>query len=457
MNKQQQDELLERYGVDPRVGEAQEKYAGKETIDLIVKAIYEDLDTKADGAHKHAATDITEDDTHKFVTQALFDKISRDRKVYELAKADLNAADETVLTTVKDMKEGDLAIVKTAITTGEAPSQTTTEYEYSAYMYLGNKWVALSGKVDADKVIIRKDFLGAGDWDRIGNYTKGKTETSTIKANGISVFDFLTNMVTAKIQPKVTAEPAVSGFTLEGAKSVEVGTKIETAKFKGATLSAGSYTYGPATGVVAKTYKVDRICDPARLSKESVGNAAAGEDNNEATGFILGDDPAHASNVVKTLKYKMTIGYNEGVVAHDSTKNPSVPEVKIAAGNKSQETASYTCFRKYFYGATTDTEALTSDIVRGLTNSNGAYKPQTITVTVPAGSKRVVIATIGTAKGVTKVINKSAMNADMTAAFTQATLQVEGANRFKPVEYKVWTYQPAVPYENTTTLEVTLG
>lgn len=452
-----QDELLERYGVSPRAGEKTETYVGEATFELLTKNVYEGLDNKADSAHKHAATDITEDDTHKFVTQELFDKISRERKVYELTKTDLEAADDTVLTTVQDMKEGDLAIVKTAITAGEAPSQTTTEYEYSAYMYIGTKWVALSGKVDADKVIIRKDFLGAGDWDRIGNYTKGRTETSTIKANGISVFDFLTNMVTAKIQPKVTAEPAVSGFTLEGAKSVEVGTKIETAKFKGATLSAGSYTYGPATGVVAKTYKVDRICDPARLNKENVGNAAAGEDNNDTTGFILGDDPAHATNVVKSLKYKMTIGYDQGVVAHDSTKQPSNPEVRIQAGNKSQETAAYTCYRNFFYGHTTDVEALTSDKIRALTPSNAAYRAQTITITVPAGAKRVVIATIGTATGVTKVINKSAMNADMTTAFTQSTVAVEGANKFKAVDYKVWTYQPAVAYENQTTLEVTLG
>lgn len=83
--------------------------------------------------------------------------------------------------------------------------------------------------------------------------------------------------------------------------------------------------------------------------------------------------------------------------------------------------------------------------------------PGTLTINVPAGAQRVVIACIAGKTGVTKVINETAMNADVTGTFTQSSVNVEGAEGYTAVAYNVWVFEPAVPYENAATLKVTLG
>lgn len=374
-------------------------------------------------------------------------------KVFKGQKTSLETADSEVIKkyfeehTKPQPKEGDVFIVETLVE-GKL-------YEMSSYCYLENKWEAITGNVDANKVILRNDFIGAGNWSQIGNYTKAQNGTSTIQAKGLSVTAFLQGMVSKREQPRITAQPAVSGFALNGAKAVEVGTKVPEAKFGNAALSAGAYEYGPATGVVAKVFKVDRIALPSSYNQESVASAASGVDNNEGKGFIIGDGAEE--NTVTSLKYKVTVTHNEGVQALDNLKALSKPEIKIASGTKVQETAAYTGFRQFFYGATSEKPEVNSAYVRGLTNSNCAYSPRTLSITVPAGTKRVAIACISGKTGVTRVINETALNADVTSTFVKSTVAVEGANGYTAKDYNIWVFEPAEAYKQIAVLKVTLG
>ncbi len=60
-------------------------------------------------------------------------------------------------------------------------------------------------------------------------------------------------------------------------------------------------------------------------------------------------------------------------------------------------------------------------------------------------------------RGVTKVINETAMNADVTSTFVKSTVPVEGANGYVAKDYNVWVFEPAVAYGNAAVLKVTLG
>ena len=162
-------------------------------------------------------------------------------------------------------------------------------------------------------------------------------------------------------------------------------------------------------------------------------------------------------DAVASLKYKATATHGAGATAKDNLGSDSNPAVAIAAGTKSKETAAYTPFRNYFYGATAEKPTLNSDYIRSLTKSGKAYAAGTLTINVPAGAQRVVIACIAGKTGVTKVINETAMNADVTSTFTQSSVNVEGAEGYTAVAYNVWVFEPAVPYENAATLKVTLG
>ena len=378
--------------------------------------------------------------------------------VYGGTKTDLAASDGSVIeayfTAHTDVtpKKGDVFVV-TTIVGGK-------EYERSAYHYNGESWEAMTGCVDADKVIMREDLVLAGDYTQIGNWTKSASGTVTKETNGKSVAAMFKDMTSKTLQPTITAQPSVNGFGLSGAGAVEAGTQVGTASYLAATLNPGSYKFGPksGTGVVASNWKVERITDKATTQVASVDAAslAAGSDNNGGAGFVIGD--AGGDNAVASLKYRVTATHGAGVQAEDNLGGASNPAVAIAAGTKTKDTAAYTPYRNYFYGATADKPTLDSAYIRGLTKSNKAYAAGTITINVAAGTQRIAIACISGKTGVKKVINETAMNADVTSTFTKQTaVAVEGANGYTAKDYNVWVYEPAKPYENACVLKVTLG
>ena len=347
--------------------------------------------------------------------------------VYAATKADLSASDDSVISGYFDQnkdakpKKGDVFVVTTTV--------DGSTYEQSAYFYDGSAWAAMTGSVDADKVILRDNITLAGGYTQVGNLTKSQNGTATFATKGKSVMDALTEIFSKRLQPTITAQPSIGTFTLTGAGAVEAGTKVAAAAYSGATLNAGSYQYGPATGVVATNFKVERIT-----------NGDAGGDN-----------------AVSSLKYRVTATHGAGVTAKDNLGAASSPVVAIAAGSKTKDTAAYTPFRNVFYGASTSKPALDSAAIRALGKTGKAYAAGTLTINVPVGAQRVAIACIATAKGVTKVINETAMNADVTGTFVKSTVSVEGANGYAAKEYNVWVFEPAVAYGNAAVLKVTLG
>lgn len=377
--------------------------------------------------------------------------------LYEGTKSDLSASDSSVIeayfTAHTDItpKSGDVFVVTTIV--GDK------EYEKSAYQYTGEAWEAMTGNVDADKVIMRENLMLAGDYDRIGNWTKDKNGTATKEVSGKSVAAILKDLTSKTLQPTITANPSINGFGLSGAAAVEAGTAVATASYLAATLNPGAYKYGPkaGTGVVASNWKVERITDGGTEQVASVDAASlpAGSDNNGGNGFIIGD--AGGDNAVASLKYRVTATHGAGAQAEDNLGGASNPAVAIAAGTKTKDSAAYTPFRNFFYGATAEKPTLDSAYIRGLTKSGKAYTAGVITVNVPAGANRVVIACIAGKTGVKKVINETALNADVTDTFIKKTVAVEGANGYTAKDYNVWVFEPAVPYENAAVLKVTLG
>lgn len=375
--------------------------------------------------------------------------------VYSGTKTDLTTADSDVISAffgeeeAPTPKEGDVFIVTTLV--------SGVTYEMSSYWYDGEQWVAITGNVDADKVIMRDNITMAGNYTQVGNKTKDQNGTAEFATKGMSVADILTDIFSKRLQPTITAQPSISGFNLSGAKAVEAGTELESASYTAGTLTPGSYQYGPETGVAASNWKVERITDGGTEQVASVDAASlpAGSDNNGGNGFIIGD--AGGDNAVASLKYRVTATHGAGVQAEDNLGGASNPAVAIAAGSKTKDSAAYTPFRNYFFGATAEKPALDSAYIRSLTKSGKAYAPGVITVNVPAGANRVVIACIAGKTGVKKVINETALNADVTDTFTKKTVAVEGANGYTAKDYNVWVFEPAVPYENAAVLKVTLG
>lgn len=328
----------------------------------------------------------------------------------------------------------------------------------SSYMLnqAGTDWEPITGPVDYSKVIVTDNITLAGNYTQVGNITKGQNETKTLEVKGKTAKDIFMEIFTKKQQPTITAQPAVSGFSLSGAKAVEAGTKVATATLTAASLSAGSYQFGPATGITASAWKIDRVTNVPTLNTK-IADANQATDNNGGKGFIIGD--GSEENVVNSLKYTVTATHGDGAVANDNLGGASSPEVKIAAGTKTQTTSAYTPFRKYFYGHMTDKSEINSAAIRALTNSTGPYKASSFQITVPKGATRVIVACIEGVTGLKTVINNSSLNADVTEVFKKQTVAVEGAEAYTAKNYNVWVWEPANPFEleTGTKLTITLG
>lgn len=369
-----------------------------------------------------------------FATQADFDTLNQNvakigGEVYQVTS---ESTDITVLASGIIAKKGDVLIATNGLGVKSA-------YHYDET----DGWIACDGMVDATTVILPENITMAGDYTAVGNLTKSKTGTKTFETAGKSVAAALTEILSKRLQPADPTQPSVS-LTFSQAKAYEVGTEV-TPSYS-ASLNAGSYTYGPATGVTASAWTVT----------DTNGNSAT-----TASGsfdkFTVGDDTNY------TITAKAT--HNAGTVAKDNLGSNSNPVKQIAAGEKSKTSGAVTGYRSYFYGilSTSSTEApLTSAIIRGMTNG-GAYdgaKSITMKVNGSTTAKRMVVAipNSSTRAGVTKVMKTDGLATEITASYIETVnaVDVEGVGGHKAVKYDVWVYEPA-SIDSAEVHEITLG
>lgn len=338
--------------------------------------------------------------------QALIDK-AEDKVSVLLVEG--NETDTEKLATIANPAQGDMAIVERAVTKGSKVNSHT------AYAYDGEKWCAMDGNYNAKNVYFDNDFTYTNAIGAIGAPDGG---SGKLAASGKSVEEFMATILAKETNP-TTTEP-VASVTLSGGGTVEVGTHRNISY--SASLSAGSYTYGPATGVVA-------------------GTVTASFDGQTKTG-ATGTFDNVVANGTKTLSVSIT--HNEGAVPKTNLGNDYTAG-KIAAGTKfATASGKLVGVRHMFYGVVkTDGFVLDSASIRSL-NHEAASKKTITTFTAGEGAKKVVVA-CPSGYNVSKVTLPSAMGADATKDFVKQTntVNVEGAEGFTAVPYNVWVFEPA--------------
>lgn len=339
--------------------------------------------------------------------------------LYKYTRTDASQSDADAISAAlgeNTAVQGDIVVITTTV--------EGSTYEQSAFMYDGAQWAAMTGKVDADKVILQNDITMAGNYTQVGNLTKEQTKTATFATKGKSVAEALTEIFSKRLQPTITSNPAVT-LTFGQAKAYEVGTTVSPTY--SASLSAGSYTYGPATGITATSWEIS----------DTAGNTA-----DTASGSF--------ADVVVTdnTNYKITAkaNYGAGAVAVDNLGATSSPEIKIAAGSATKTSGAITGYRNTFYGTVTEKAEVTSTIIRGLTKSNKALSNgSSFTVTIPVGAVRVIFAYPATLQDVSSVKDVNGLNAEIKSAFTKSSVTVAGAGADAGIAYKVYVTDFAEP------------
>lgn len=341
----------------------------------------------------------------------------------------VSAGDGTIdeaLATIAAPSQGDMAIVEQKF--GDVAKADGTRTSRTAYSYDGEKWCAMDGNYNAKNVYFDGDFTYTNAIGAIGAPSGG---SGKLAASGKSVEEFMASILAKEANPKTTS-PAASVKITDGNGTFEIGTHKNISYT--ASLSAGSYTYGPATGVVA-------------------GTITASFDGQTKTG-ATGTFENVVADGTKTLTVSIT--HNEGAVPKTNLGNPYA-DGKIAAGTK-EATASQTLVgvRHMFYGPMTTDAELNSENIRKLRHE-AASKKTISTFGAGAGAVKVVVA-VPASMNVTKVLMPSAMNADATANFVKqaGSVQVEGAEGFTAAAYNVWVYKPA-SIDSSETYAVTIG
>lgn len=320
-----------------------------------------------------------------------------------------------------ELHAGDTAIVKRII--------IDDKISYTAYVYDGT-WKAMDGNYRADNVYFDDDITYTV---AIGTLSK-PSGSAKFAAKGKNVEQVLSSLMAREANPSKT-NPAVSFSAQTGFGTFEIGTKKNLAYT--AVLSAGGYTYGPATGITAQSWSVK--CTGIDEAKAT------------ATGTFEG---VVAEGAAK--KITATATYNEGAIPVTNLGNP-YPASKIAAGSASKDSNVLQGVRYMFWGPVTSDAELNSANIRKLAHKQAQGTGTLGTFGAGVGAKKVIVA-VPAGRKITKVLMPSALNADVTALFVKqsATVNVEGAEGYTAAAYNIYVYQPA-SIDAGETYSVTIG
>lgn len=319
----------------------------------------------------------------------------------------------------------DIFVVKTQIGTSD-------KYSHTAYVYDEGNWSAMDGNYDANNVYFDENMTVT---ENIGAFVIPEGQNSaTLNSAGKSLKEVLMQLLAQELQPERVSSPAVS-LTLKAnsstTKSYEVGTKVVPSW--SASLSTGSYTYGPATGITATSWSVT---DGTNTSTEASGKFPE---------ITVGDSTNY---YVEATAY-----YDDGAVPVTNLGNPTEDEdVQIKAGSATAKTsgsANITGYRAFFYGSVADDGEITSAMIRGLNNGGNYNSGKDITISAVDGAKRFIVAYSSTLPSARKGVSNAEIQGSVAIAVTSqyskldTTVAVEGKDGYATHPYTVWVYEPA--------------
>lgn len=320
-----------------------------------------------------------------------------------------------------DPEQGDIGVVTETI--------SDDHVQITGYVYSGTAWVAMDGNYDADNVYFAKDLVFTQSF---GKYAPDSTGSVTIPTatNGMSLQDLLEQGFAEEKNPNIT-QPSVS-ITLSSAGAKEVGTEFTPSYTT--SFNAGSYQYGPATGVTATSYNV---------------TDTAGGQLSTATGSFTQFTVEESTN----YRCSVTVNYGDGAVPLTNLGNP-YSAGQITSGSKSANSSAVTGYRGWFCGyyngsqALPDATAITSAQIRAFGVRNGSFvtsmstnQMQQMFFAAPQG-KVTAVAVANSVNGAPQTVR-------------QAVVNVEGANGFTAVPYDVFYVANATAESGASTFTIT--
>lgn len=345
---------------------------------------------------------------------------------YEGVRAD-SESDMDVITRVLEAanasaEKDDVFIVKALIVDGK--------YSYTAYVYNGSAWVAMDGNYSAENVYFPSDMVFTYQF---GKYTPSGGKV-IVPSEGMNMTGLFADAFAEDQTPSIT-QPSVS-LSSSQVKAYEVGTSVTPAY--SASLNAGSYEYGPATGITATSWSVTDGTTTLDTASGTFPEMTVEDDTN--------------------YSITATAQYGDGAIPLTALGN-EYTNGQIKAGSKSATKSKISGYRNSFYGTLTSKDGdVNSAMVRSLTTkSNKALaNGNTFSITIPVGAVRVMFAYPATLREVSSVQDVNGMNAEIKSSFTPVTVSVEGANGYNGIDYRVYYLDYANANDTQNTYKVTI-
>ena len=166
-------------------------------------------------------------------------------------------------------------------------------------------------------------------------------------------------------------------------------------------------------------------------------------DNN----LLIGDD---------VVDFIATMFFNDGPIKNNNIDEPS-PIGQIKAGSIFSNTVNYTGVRNLFYGCSTNNIPISNnEEVRSLNKKENPIAGTSLTLNIPAGTKKIIIAYPSTIRDISSIKYVEGLNAEIKTIFQKSLLNISGANNYNPIEYKVFVYIPDVPFNNNATYNIVI-
>lgn len=318
----------------------------------------------------------------------------------------------TAVVAGRNLVSGDIAIVKELI--------AEDKYSYTSYVYDNGNWRATDGNYDAENVYFNEDLTYTV---AIGTLSK-PSGSATLAARGRSVKQVLSSILAKEAYPSATKPSAT--VTLTNSGEYEVGSSF-TPNYS-VNFKAGSYTYGPATGIVATAYHV---------------SDSTGAELDTQTGSFT------QFTVLDSTNYKVTatVDHSAGTIPVTNIGN-EYPAAKINAGTtNAANSGAVTGYRKWFIYTGSSLTTIDSTFIRNSASQGNAKNAATLSsLSIPGGTKRVMIA-LPAGSGYTKVLKSvidiDGMGLEIIGNFTQKQIEVMGVDGSHPMVYNVWVAENA--------------
>lgn len=269
----------------------------------------------------------------------------------------------------------------------------------------------------------------------------GISKTNTVPS-GTTIQGFITQLLSKTYYPTFIL-PSVS-LTDDIAVTVEVGTL-------GLTLTA-NYNAGAINGDIS-----GGIWDPNLKQADRAGVAT----QYTFSGTTISGSPVTQTGnslALPTTTIEEGVNTFNVVTDHDAGPQPldslgQAFDLNLPSGDVS-DGLTVNGKRNAFYGV--DLASIDSAGVRALTSKLNPSNGTSFTINIPAGAIDVVFAYPATLRDVDSVIYVEGLNAEIKTSFSQQTVNVEGANSYTAIGYKLYTFTPANPFGATATYTVTI-